>query len=1203
MKKKWKARFSNEEKCAKIFRIMRFTLFILLGSMMQLSASVHAQQSKVSIEMRGVSLEAVLWSLEKKSEMTFFYNQADVSRITQVDAVFKEATLSDILNELLKGTNLYYQVLDETIVIKQRMEQIQDSLQFVEIKGTVVDADGIALPGVTVLLKGTSAGTATGKNGQFSLPVPRQGDVVLRFTFIGMKPREIAFKGERNFRVTMEPDESKIEEVVITGYQNIKAKDMTGAFNKVKAEDLIITGVASIEQLLQGFVPGMVVTNPDGLVGTRARVRVRGTSTLLSNPEPVWVVDGIIQTDPVPFNTQDLGNMSGDNFDMIRNFIGNSIAWLNPNDIDNITVLKDAASTVLYGVKAANGVIVITTKQGKSDERGVSIGYSGGMNFSQKLTYKKMNLMNSKERIDVSREMYETRVLGNRPAAVVGYEYELNRYLNKEISYFEFNDAIKKMEAMNTDWMDILYRNPISHSHNINMSGGNGKVNYFTSFNYSRTYGIAKGNESESYGGNIRMGAKVNEKLNIDARLSGSVSTTSGFYTVDPYGYAIKTSRTISPYGEDGKLFYYPSGSYLFNVLNELAETGNSNTNRNLNSSVSLNYTLIPGLRYETAFGFTATNAVGESYASENSTYIANIRGYNFGAYAFGSDAYLRSELPHGGELNTTESHGTTVSWRNSLSFNTVFGEKHRFGMILGQELSSAMRKSLSTTVYGYFPDRGKGISLPSRIIKNTNNQDIANPIYNRLRNVIAESKANTISFYSSATYSFDERYVLSASIRTDASNRFGQDKRNRFLPVWSLGGRWNVHSEPWMRGQNVLSELNFRATYGWQGNVAEGFGPDLIAEIPTGSDVIHPVTKEYQLRIKTLPYADLRWEKTKSINLGIDLGVLQNRFTGTLEYYIKRTEDMIVYQELPIAYGTATMPVNGGKMTNQGVELSLNGTLIRSKDVTWSLGLNTAKNFNRIKSEITPNNTWQAAVSGNYHKEGYAVSSFWVFEFAGLDPNTGFPTFDLPTREENPRIVDDATEFMKYAGTLDPDFTGGLQTTFRYKTFSLSSNFNLNIGGKRFLNKLYQGNMSRSSLPAPENNLSKEYTNRWRKPGDHLITNIPAIPSPNAPQYTDPGSLNDGIYARVLYAYDMYDNSDARVVNASFLRCNVLSLSYSFTQRILDQLQIRNLSLSATISNPFKIVSKEFKGIDPEVATGSQPLTRNYSLNLNINF
>lgn len=1223
---------------AQTLLIMRMLSFLLLGVCLHVSAETLSQSIKFS--GKEVPLEEVFRTVEQQTGFVVFYNKQLLANAKPVSLSVKDMPLQNFLELALKEQPLSFNLAYRTVFISEKKSAppLPEKIFVLEepssdISGQIIGPQGEAVSGATITIRGSTKTTFADGNGRFSLrDIPENAIVVI--SSVGFTPVALQIVNNQvkvvsagrpatsedqtpvntnanaivradlnNLLIRLSRTVSVNQEVVVTGYQRIRKSEMVGSTSTVKREDLFYDGTITIEQMLQGKLPGMVVMNSNGLVGSRQRVRIRGTSTLLSNPEPVWVVDGIIQDDPVPFNVRDLGNMT-DNFDMIRNFIGNAIAWLNPNDIEDITILKDASATVLYGVKAANGVIVITTKRGK-DDGALTVNYSGGFAVSEKLNYKRMNLMNSKERIDVSRQMYEERILGGRATDVVGYEYALRRYLNKETSYEEFNDEVKYLETMNTDWMDILYRTPLSHNHSISLSGGSERVRYYSSFNYKQTSGIAKGNDNTSYGGSFTMDARVNKKLNVSARISGNLSSTDAFYQVDPFTYAIQTSRAIPAYGKNGDLFYYPiSGNLMYNVLNELNETGNNNEQRSINTSVNLNYTFIPGLRFESAFGLSANNSVGEAYASENSYYISSIRGYNFGEYAYGTEPYRLSRLPHGGELNNTESHSTSLTWRNALSYNKVFG-KHRFSTMAGEEIRSTLNKGRAAITYGYFPDRGKGISFPDQLILDNNGNTIANSLFSSMQPSITDRESNFLSLYESSTYSYDERFIATGSIRTDASNRFGQDKRNRFLPIWSAGVRWNVHNEPWMKKQTVLSELNIRATYGWQGNVAENFGPDLIAEIPANA-VINPVTREYQMIIRSLPYGDLRWEKTKTINLGVDVGLFANRFTATLEYYQKQTSDLIIYRELPVDYGVSSMPINGGKMTNKGIELSVNGTLIRSRNTTWSLSVNTSKNLNRVNSAITPLNNWQTAVSGGFYKEGYAVSSFWAFEFAGLNPLNGYPLFNIPTSTDNPKIAADPTEYLKYMGTSDPDFTGGLSSVLRYKTFSLSASFNVSIGGKRFLNKLFGGagntTMGIFHLPSPYYNLSREYVDRWRRPGDELHTSIPTIPSLDAPGIQDPATLNlPPQDARLLYAYELYDNSDVRVVNASFLRCNNLSLSYNFTGYILHRLGLKNLAFTGSVSNPFILVSKEYKGIDPEVAAGNQPITRTFSLGFNL--
>lgn len=535
---------------------------------------------------------------------------------------------------------------------------------------------------------------------------------------------------------------------------------MVGSANTVNRKDLFYDGTNTLEQMLQGKLPGVVVTNNDGLIGTRQKVRVRGTSTLLSNQEPVWVVDGIIQEDPLPFNAQALNDL-GNNFDMIRNYIGNGIAWLNPNDIEDVTVLKDAAATVLYGVKAANGVIVIKTKKGK--EGRMAVTYSGGIAVTERLNYDRLNLMNSKERIDVSREIYEKRLLGAPETQAVGYEHALDLYLRKQIGYDEFNARVKQLETMNTDWMKILYRTPLSHNHSLSISGGTDKITYYSSISTSEKFGTAKGNDSRLFSASLNLDAKITDKLTASMRLNGNYTKTNGFYQVDPFIYAQETSRAIPAFDDKGQPVFYDRPvngvNYKFNILNELAETGNTNDQRNFSGNFNLSYNIIPGLRFETLFGANSSNAVGEAYASEYSFYIAKKRYYEYGAYGVGTPEYASSPLPHGGEFSSSESRTTSLTWRNSLAYNQVWG-RHRFGALAGQELRSVKINGVNSRTYGYFPDRGRNITLPPRTIVNSLGVQ-PNPIYNDMQTTILDRESNFLSYYGSMTYSYDERYVI----------------------------------------------------------------------------------------------------------------------------------------------------------------------------------------------------------------------------------------------------------------------------------------------------------------------------------------------------------------------------------------------------------------------------------------------------------
>lgn len=1189
MKKKRELGFLDKRKLQISLLQMKVTVLLLLMSVLQSLAGAYSQTMKYDISIAGGKLESVFKLIEQKGEYTFLYSIEDVDNISSIDIDVKQADLKEVLDLCLAKTKLTYEISGRLIIIRVKDNKPENKMMV--IKGVVKDKKGEPLPGVTVIGKGTSIGVATGIDGEFSFTTTKQDSVVLLFSFIGMKTKEVKWKGEKVLNVVMEENTQEMEEVVVTGYQTVKKSNMAGSVSTIKAEDLVLNGTQSLEQALQGKLPGVVVMNQDGLVGTRQKVRVRGTSTLLGSQDPVWVVDGMIQQDPLPFKATDLStyNTSPDNIDMIRNFVGSAIAWLNPSDIKDVTVLKDASATAIYGVKAANGVIVITTKKGEQGR--MSINYSGNFSIGSKVTYDKLNLMNSKERVDVSREIFERGLVGH-PLSNVGYQELLQQYLQEKISYDEFNAGIKKLETVNTDWFDLLFENPFSYSNNISVSGGSDKTTYYASFGITNNNGTAKGNDSKSYQGSVNVNTIFWDKLQFSAKVAGSVSKTNGFHnSVSPYSYASTTSRVLPAFEEDGEFAYYLTrAGYKYNVLNELSESGNQNSTNALNVNVGLNWEIIKGLKYEMSLGYNYSSSHGESWATELTNYITQKRGYEFGMYGPNDDKYQISSLPHGGELNMSDSRNESYTWRNQFSYVKNYG-RHLLTATVGQEASSTKYDGFTGIFYGYLPGRGQTIKNPPLTVTYANGTIKENTSYAQPTTSISDNKSNKLSFYGAFTYTFDERYVFNASVRSDASNRFGQDKDARYLPVWSFGLRWNMGREHFLEGQDFLNEFSFRLSYGYQGNASEAASPELIARIPSGAGISN-ATGEYYMEIKSLPNPKLKWEKTATVNAGADFVFWKNKINGSFEYYYKKTTDAIINKEVPYENGVTSMPMNGGSLENYGWELSFSFAPIRTKNFIWTMGLNTSKNYNKVTSKLETNENWQQAVAGNVNKKGFPVSGFWAFEYAGLSPEDGSPLYNLPG-VDTPEAITDATVYMKYMGKLDPDFTAGLNMGFRVKNLTLSSSFYLSVGGKKFLATMFDEDMI-NSTPYEYNNLPKDLVDRWRKPGDEKYTNIPSLP-----EYQ---KSSTALPSENPYSYRLYNYTDIRVVNASFLRCNNITLSYNLSSGWINKFA-QNIGLSFSVSNPFMIVSKDFKGKDPEVATGSQPLSRNYTLSVNLSF
>jgi len=1179
----------------KFLLIMRLTLLLTIVAIMQVSAAAYAQ--RITLKENNAPLEKVFKEIRKQSGYDFVFDRKLLLRANNVNINISNAALKDALAACFANQPFTYTVEEQTVIVKERVkiEKPKNYVNGIIVTGTVVDENGKPLSGITVAVKGIPGNTVTNNVGSFILANVDE-NAVLIFTAVGRERVEIKVEGRAHVMVTVKSRTSDLQEVAVsTGYQLLKKSNMVGATSTVKMSDLYNNGISSIEQLIQGKLAGVTVTNTNGLVGARQRTRVRGTSTLSGSAEPIWVVDGIVQEDPLPFKAQELntlGAITPDNADYIRNFVGNSIAWLNPNDINEITVLKDAAATAIYGVRAANGVIVITTKRGKAGP--VSINYSVAMSSNERVTYDKLNLMNSKERVALSREIFTRGLVSNLVNNNIGYAGAVNDYLYaKTITADQFNTRVAALETTNTNWFDILFRTPFSISHNLSVSGGSDNTSYYTSFGYNDVKGTAIGNDSKGFTGNISVSSQVSKKFNVSARLSASKRTTSAFNQVDPYAYASKTNRSIEAYNPDGSLSFYRNLSERkFNILNEIANTGNTNSVLSANASIDANYDILPGLKLQSLLSYNSIATTGESYATEQSEYVARTyRFYDYGMFKPIDAGYKESRMPVGGEYNIDQNSNNSWSWRNSISYNKAFNVKHVLAVMIGQEMNSSRYTGYANTSLGYLRDRGKAFAtLPASII--SSGISSVNEYTTRFVPKITDNLTNTTGIYFTSSYTYDNRYVANFSLRNDRSNRFGQFTNAKFNPVYAGGVRWNMANEKWFASSYWLSNLSLSGSFGYQRNISAAVSPDLIIKTPGSSvqnGVIDDYTGDMLLTISSLPYGNLRWEQNSSMNLSLDFSLLNNKVQASFSYYNKRGKDLITALQVPLEYGVTSMLVNGGSMNNSGYELSANFVPIRTKNFTWSVGINTSKNNNEILNSGTQLRTWRTAVLGGLNNPGDPVSGFYAFKNAGIDPATGIPKIDLSVAKGKDPFTD-PTAYLQYMGKMDPDFISGLNMNFRYKMLSLSSSFYLQLGGKKFLTPLYDGNQN---LPNEFENFSRNVLNRWTPA--HTDATIPGLPDSTIPSVLIPGST----HAEKIY--DLYNYSADRVVSGSSLRCQNINVSYALSKELIKRLRCKNVNIGAGISNPFSFNSKAFEGQDPEVATGGQPRTRAYTLNLAI--
>jgi TonB-linked SusC/RagA family outer membrane protein len=1093
------------------------------------------------------------------------------------------------------------------------------------IIGRVVDEKHAPLAGVTVSVKGTSIGAVTDVGGGFMLRAYLTPDTELRLSLLGMEPLTLSIKNRPKgvWTITLREREHDVDEVIVTGYQDIKKNELTGAIKQVKAIDIMQAGKLSVDQMLAGQIAGMQVITSSGEPSATAKIRIRGTSSIVSNKAPLWVLDGIILEDVSPNGQIDYANLDGEDAAYL---IGNAIAGVNPQDIESINVLKDAAATALYGVQAANGVIVVTTKKGR--EGPPKLSYSGSASVNMRDYYSDLYLMNSAERVLLSKEIEETGLTLAHYPTDIGYEglrYQLNNkgyFEGKQIaSRQNFNEALATMAARNTDWYALLFRNAVSHNHTVSLTGGNEATTYYASLGYNQTPGTATGSESERYNAMVKLTSWLNRRLYINFQLSGSITDNAGFHAAaNPDRWARTTSRAIPMYNDDGSLFFFETeDSYKetdplvrkisLNYLNELEHTGQIGKVTNLNAKMDLRWNIWDKLRYELSGSVVSQNSTSESWATEYSNHVANLRGYPYGAVDPGSAEEQISRLPYGGTFNSSSSEQLSYTLRNQLAYEKSLTENHVISAQAISEIRSVATKGFASAAYGWRQDRGQ---LISPVVVASNWEKVTNAISSPS---ITDNVKNYVSWLGFASYAYKGKAMINGNIRMDGSNQFGDNPKYRFLPVWSVSGRYILTEEEFLIGNPVLSYFALRASYGLQGNVDKNTSPDLVARI-------EPYNSYYHFDMSTiamLPNPDLRWEKTVSYNAGLDFSLWSRRIAGTVDVYKKMGTDIIMNTQVSHVTGETSVKINAGDMENTGIEFDLTGYPVRTDNWEFSVNLIFAYNKNVLtKANVlidthdegkSVRDNKDKMVSGSALIVGEALGTFYSYRFAGLNHETGLPvfydngstTYTNSNGEETPNymVLPETADLVK-SGLSTPPTTGGINLSLRYKNLRLRTNFTYSLGGVKRLPNLYN---SVNDLLDPSTNVSREYIDRWKEPGDEAFTTVPVLYDYNT-------YLSSGPYYKPYVALPplsgrtIYDRSDVRVASTNNIRMNSITLSYLFHNRWTAALHVSDVMLSLQVTNLFLIAPKEWHGRDPEQSSSANAsLPKVFTLNLSIDF
>lgn len=1190
MKKNRLNAFSPRRKVGWAFSFLRCLCMTLLVTG---GIPCHAQQQVVDLDLKNASLIEVLLEIERNTSYSFVFKTEDLEHIKGLRVQMKNLTVKEILDYSLLNTGLSYEIENDLIIIRK----CQDEQKPVRVKGKVVSRKGDPLPGVTVVVQGHAWGTATDAEGNFQLSFIDGRPIVLEFSFIGMKTKRMNYTGQNFMTVVLEEDNVHMDEVVVTGYQVIDKKKLTSAVTSVRAEDIMIPGVNSIDQMLQGRVPDMMLMTNSGEVGVVPRIRIRGTSTLIGNREPLWVVDGIIVNDPVPIPAEELNDP-----DYI-NRIGNAISGLNPQDIDRIDILKDASATALYGSRAANGVIVITTKKGQVGELQVRYNVTGTFKMRPRYTDRKINVMNSKERIGFSKELAESHHVFPTGMPELGYEGMLARLYRGEITRGEFESGLRELETMNTDWFDLLTKDVFSHQHTLSISGGSRQMRYYASIGYNKENDVIRGADNERYTANLNLDAYFSERFTASLSLLGNVSKRHYQQSsIAPVDYAYTSSRAIPAYEKEGYFYYRKDNdSFNYNILNELENSGMQQEGSGISLNANLNYKVADWLNVRAVLSYQTSSTELEDYWGDRTNYIAELRRSDYGVEA-PKGPNTSSACPFGGELNKSYTRNNSYTGRLQIDASKTFGSdlQHNVVANLGYEASSTRVNGYSRTDRGYYEDRGKQFAT------NINLDDY--PQYKQWitgnQPSVVDGLSNMISAYFSLSYSLRNYFTLNANTRIDGSNQFGSRSNEKLLPIWSVSGSYNISEHTGMNSR-WMSNLALRLSYGYQGNMLDGQSPVMILKkLPTDAHY-----NELVSQVQVYPNPGLKWEKTSSFNIGLDFGLFHDAVQVNGAYYYKLTKDAFMNKTISSVNGQQTYVINSGEIRNSGFSVDLTASPVSTSDFRWTVSTSLSRVFNEMNTQPGAEQYELGDfLSGNALTKDHAVGTFYSYRFMGLNPEDGGPMFDnLLERKEifnSMSKYDVYTTVLTPSGQRDPKIQGGLNTSFRYKSLRLNMSFTYSLGSKVRLFRMFEDGVNFNVL----NNVNKELLDRWRYAGDERHTIIPALINGNSAisrYYNSRVEVgNDVLLAE--NAWDMYDYGDQRVVNGNYLQCQNIGLTYDVPGKYLKRTGINMLSVTASATNLFTVCSRKLHGQTPvqsgftQIQLSERPT---FSLGLNVAF
>lgn len=1146
------------------------TVLVMKLTMMLLSLALFASASdgmsqSITLNTKNSTVEEVISIVEKQAKLVFVYKKDLLTNAPKVSITASNMPVAQFLELAFKNQAFTFSIENQTVVLirnKKADDGLKDLLinvPRVSVRGRVIDENGKPVI-ATVTVKGSNKAVSTNDNGEFEL-TDVDGQAILEISGANIITFEVKVNGRTNIAtVTAKLKIAVMEDVVInTGYQTISRERSAGAAAKV---DMSVVASRSsstnILQRLDGLVPGLVLNNAPDAEG----ILLRGLTSINSTRSPLVIVDGV----------------------ELQAGVGN----INPQDVADITILKDATAASIWGAKASNGVIVITTKKGRPGEK-IRVQYDGFYNFQGRPDLDYIPRFNSQQFIQFNKEVFPQYAPSNTwpgvklSAAVPPHmQIQYDRYRGV-ISQAQADRALDSLAGIDNrgEIRDIFYRNAATTNHTVSVSGGGKIHSFYGSASYTGIQSSTPGEKNNSFKVNLRQDFNFNRRLQLSliTDLTNTVTSTTNLGNPDginapgtgfvPYQHFRDENGNPLPvhymggFSDSLRMNYQARsrvnlGYVPLDEINNGYSKGNALAGR-IVAGAKLN--LFKGLRFEGTYGYYASSAENRSVLYQQSYTVRNELATFTQAPTVNS--IPRYWLPeNGGRLTLRNESQKNWTVRNQLVFDQSWND-HQLTVLAGQEATSA--SPIATTVIYRGWDDQLQIARPvnydtlAKGITGTVTGGNANLPYDAVGGEGIVSR--TTSYYSNLSYSYLTKYAFNASWRIDRSNLFGFDKSAQNRPVWSVGGKWMMGNEDFMNGLSWLNRLDMRLTYGITGNApqpgqAASFDiliADAQANYVTGAGII----------INTPANRRLTWEGTTVYNAGLDFTMFNGRLGGAIDLYLKKTKDLIGDLNTAPLTGYPSVTGNFGDLENKGVELSLNSINVKSKDILWTTSFNLAYNKNKITrlAVVMPVTTGAAMIDRRFMVD-YPAFTMFAYDYAGLNEYG-----DPQIRQADGKVTADATvskaEDVKYMGTSQPLWTGGLMNSVHYKGFQLGINISYSMGHHFFRD----GNSYWESV-IYSNSMHPEFANRWKVAGDENKTDIPRFAGTNAIA----GNRNTSYYT--------YANT--RVFDASFAKIREITLSYSLPENMIRRIAAQDVTFRVQVSNLMLWKANDL-GIDPE--------------------